>query len=123
MSSRCSLRKGFSKGTRSAIFYSLSDYSGVLNARECDFVVGYLDDFTLGGSVQSLIAQFHAIDSGACALGLELNRLKCEIIGLSDLTQAFWQSSLPGIPEVIFAEASLLGAPLRDERVQQVLME
>ena len=35
VSSRCSLRKGFSKGTRSALLYYLC--GGLLNACECDF--------------------------------------------------------------------------------------
>ena len=73
----------------------------LLNACECDFIAGYLDDFTLGGSVQSLIAQVQAIELGTGALSLELNHLKCEIIGLSDLTSLSWQSSLTGIPEVM----------------------
>ena len=39
------------------LLFSLT-VAGLLNACECDFVAVYLDDFTLGGSVQSLIAQF-----------------------------------------------------------------
>ena len=107
--------------------------------------------------MQPLIAQFQAIELDAGALGLKLNHLKCKIIGISDFTRLSWVrsdrpdrliitgqtgptvSSLLGIPEVIVAEASLLGAsltsllgapgtsllgaPLRDKGVQQVLKE
>jgi len=104
------------------LLFSLT-VAGVLNACDCDFVAGYLDDFTLGGSVLSLIAQVRAIESTAGSLGLSLNYSKCEIIGLPDLAQPLWQSSLPGIHEVPVSAASLLSSRLCEEGVQRVLDE
>ena len=71
--------------------------------------------------MQPLIAQFQAIELDAGALGLKLNHLKCEIIGPSDLARLSWQSSLPGIPEVIVTEASLLGHRLEMKGYNSVM--
>jgi len=95
--------------------------AGLLNDCDVDFVGSYLDAFTLGGSIDTLITQVHSLEVGAGSLGLSLNPSKCEIIGLSNLTRSSWQLSLLGNPEVSPLEASLLGAPLLSEGVEIVL--
>jgi len=110
-------QEGVQQGDPLGPLFSSLPMAGVLNACDCDFFARYLDDLALGGSVQSLIAQVQAIESGAGALGLSLNFSKCEIIGLPDLAQPLWQSSLPGIPEVSVSAASHLGSPLCEEVV------
>jgi len=60
----------------------------ILNGCDCDFVAGYLDDFTLGGTVESLITQVHMLETSAGLLGLSLNHTKCEIICLTDQTRS-----------------------------------
>jgi len=52
----------------------------------CDFVAGYLDDVTLGGSVIDLSGEVVMFQTAAAKIGLELNIAKCEIIGLQDIS-------------------------------------
>jgi len=53
----------------------------VLGACEGDLVVGYLDDVTIGGEIQDLVAQIPIIEAASALLGLQLNRAKCEFVG------------------------------------------
>jgi len=50
----------------------------VLNGCEGDLAIGYLDDFTLGGIVETLIDQVKTIETQAYDLGLTLSHEKCE---------------------------------------------
>jgi len=74
--------------------------AGIMNGCDCDFFAGYLDDFTLGGTVETLITQVHTLEASAGLLGFSLNHTKCEIIGLTDQTRSTWHTSHLGIPEV-----------------------
>ena len=58
--------------------------SEALSHSSCTFTVGYLDDVTLGDTVQSLGCEIFKLRSLTAALGLSLNEAKCEIVGLSD---------------------------------------
>jgi len=51
-----------------------------------------LDDFTLGGPIDYLIAKVKIFEVDAHSLDLSLNHFKCEIIGLFDLARSFWVS-------------------------------
>ena len=83
--------------------------------------MGYLDDFVVGGGVDLLIDQVGVIEARAASLGLFLNHVKCEVVGLSVSQRLRWSSSSLGIPEVPINEASLLGSPLGEGGVEQVL--
>ena len=54
-------------------------------------------------------------------MGLSLNHVKCEVVGLSVSQRLRWSSSGLGIPEVPINEASLLGSPLGEGGVEQAL--
>jgi len=97
--------------------------AGILNGCDCDFVAGYLDDVTLGGTVESLNTQDHKLEANEGLLGLSLNHTKCEIIGITSQIRSSWHTSHLGIPEVPPIEASLLGAPLLLEKVENVLVK
>jgi len=43
----------------------------------------YLDDITLGDTVQNLIGEIKKFQKEALGIGLDLNHTKCEIIGLT----------------------------------------
>ena len=53
----------------------------VLKACEGDLVVGYLDDLTVGGDYEQLIALVPIIEEVSATLGLSLNHSKCEFVG------------------------------------------
>jgi len=69
--------------------------AGLPNDCDVEFVGGYLNDFTVGGPIDSHITQVKILEVGAHSLGLSLNHSKCEIIGLSDLARSSW--NLAGI--------------------------
>ena len=52
-----------------------------------DLVLGYLDDITLCGDADTVIDDFLQFESGAAAIGLSLNRSKCEVSGLTSDTR------------------------------------
>jgi len=64
------------------LLYSLT-MTQVLDSSSCEFTAGYLDDVTLGDSVEILIEEVKALENRASAVGIKLNNAKCEIIGLS----------------------------------------
>ena len=53
----------------------------VLERCEGDLVMGYLDDLTIGGYFDALIAQVPLIEASSSLLGLTFNRSKCEFLG------------------------------------------
>ena len=55
---------------------------------------------------------FTLLEAAAKQLGLELNRKKCEIVGLSDGTRSLFASQGINLPETSPADIILLGAPL-----------
>ena len=71
--------------------------------------IGYLDDVTLGGHVNTVDRDVAAIKSLGDVIGLQLNRTKCEIIAQSP---TIGHSSLSDFIVVTPQEATLLGAPL-----------
>ena len=75
-----------------------------------DFVVGYLDDLTLGGSVGEVAEDVARILSAGDELGLELNIPKCELITQDDLIVE--DNLLSSFIRVPVSETALLGAPL-----------
>ena len=77
-----------------------------------EFRVFYLDDGTLGGSVEDVLSDFRLVEEVAAELGLSLNRSKTELI-CDDLAscEAFL-SEVPGLQVVSCSEASLLGSPV-----------
>jgi len=82
----------------------------LLESRQSELVlIGYLNDVALGGNALYVMIQ---LEAAAKQLGLELNRNKCEIIGLSDGTRSLFTSQDINLPVTSPAEVVLLGAPL-----------
>src|SRR5664279_3829707 len=82
----------------------------LLSSLVSNLVLGFLDDFTVGGSVTSVSKDIDLIATESARLGLHLNVEKCELIS---------QESIMGLPQslldfshVTLPNATLLGAPL-----------
>ena len=75
--------------------------------------VMYLDDVSLGGSVEDVLHDLDIIKA-AEELGLSLNNSKSEIICHNATTRETLITALPGALVVIQESVCLLGSPLRD---------
>ena len=79
------------------------------------FNVWYLDDDTLGGSPQSVLADFTSILNQSSSLGLSLNLSKCKVYITSASSSHFvnevW-SVAPGVRLLDSSEVTLLGSPI-----------
>jgi hypothetical protein len=81
----------------------------LLTSLRSDLVFGYLDDFTLGGSLNTVAADVALIRSRGASLGLSLNNLKSEVISRSGDISHF---QFTGFRQFTPDTATLLGAPL-----------
>ena len=82
----------------------------MLSSLESNLAIGFLDDFTVGGSITSVSKDIDLISVESARLGLHLNVEKCELISQechTDLPQ-----SLLDFSYVALSNATLLGAPL-----------
>ncbi|XP_055353423.1 uncharacterized protein LOC129599259 [Paramacrobiotus metropolitanus] len=85
---------------------------------DCDIAVGFLDDVTLAGQADKVIAAIRAIIARGFKLGLELNLGKCEIYSIGSFTADRLhaiQKVLDVFPGMVVAKEEdlvLLGAPL-----------
>ena len=103
------------KGTLwvSSINFSLAIHS-LASELVSAFNVWYLDDGTLGGSPQSVLADFTTIIGRSSSLGLSLNLSKCELYMASASSSHFvneLQSVAPGVRLLDSLKVTLLGFP------------
>ena len=64
-----------------------------LKSLDVEFLAGYLDDVSIGDTVPRLISQVRALVAATAAIGLQLNRAKCEIVGLDPSQREIWEAS------------------------------
>ena len=76
--------------------------------------MSYLDDGTLGGSLDYVISDLLHIEEGAARLDLKLNRNKCELICDDEGLKSSMLSAVPGLWVVGWSHATLLGSPIGD---------
>jgi len=88
---------------------------------EGDLTVGYLDDVTIGGDCQQLLAQIPIIEAASSRVGLQLNHAKCEFVGAGEIFREGVRNSGCGIPVVESKDSMLFGAPLTEEWLDQAL--
>ena len=86
------------------------------------FNIWYMDDGTIGGEVETLVADFKMLLEEGSKLGLAINASKCEIItDDADVVQKV-KAIAPAIRHISTASAMLLGAPIgSDQCVDEVL--
>jgi len=104
--------EGVQQGDSLGPFLFIAVLSSIFALPSCDFVAGYLNDVTLGGSVIDLAGEVIQSQKEAAKIGLELNIAKCEIIGLQDISRSAWSNSALQFLESSHADAQLLESPL-----------
>jgi len=70
----------------------------------CTFTAGYLDDITLGDTVQNRTGKIKKVQKEILKIVLDLNYAKCEIIGLTNEYRSDWMSS-----GLLYLEPSMAG--------------
>jgi len=74
-----------------------------------DLILGFLDDFTIGGHLTSVAADVATIGSSGASLGSSLNSIKSEVISCSgDVSHP----QFIGFRQLSIDNATLLGAPI-----------
>ena len=81
---------------------------------QSELVLFYLDDGTIAGSLQDVLADLRLIEFEASKLGLELNHSKSEVITDQPSVQEAMLSEVPGLRTVSCSQATLLGSPIGD---------
>ena len=95
------------------LLFSVTIQSLISNLRS-DLRVFYLDDGTLGGSLDDVISDLLHIEEGAARLGLKLNRNKCKLIWDDEGLTRSMISAVPSLRVVGQSHATLLGSPIGD---------
>lgn len=93
----------------------------VINALVSEFIVFYLDDGTIAGTYESVLADFKTVIDQCSKIGLHINPDKCELYFCSEVDQQVveqFNEHSPGI--CIVNEFTLLGAPISDNAIGSV---
>ena len=93
---------------------------------ESEMNLFYLDDGTMCGTAESVMADFKKIKDAKNSLGLEINPGKCEILlirpmGDVDSTIGKFRELAPQIKEISMDNLTLLGSPIMVEAIDGVL--
>ena len=90
----------------------------MVSSLSSEFKAFYLDDGTLGGSVEDMVADLRRIEDQGKALGLFLNVDKSEVVCHSESSVGHLLSTFPGLQYIQASHAILLGSPLGSEALQ-----
>ena len=90
----------------------------MVSSLSSEFKAFYLDDGTLGGSVEDIVGDLRRIEDQGKALGLFLNVDKSEVVCHSESSVGHLLSTFPGLQYVQASHAILLGSPLGSEALQ-----
>ena len=82
----------------------------------------YLDDGSIGGSFQDLLANLRLVELEASKLGLELNHSKSELICNQPSIRDAMLLEVPSFFSVSCSNATLLGSPIGDVDCVEVIM-
>ena len=102
-----------SKGTLWAPSFSACPFTVTAPSYPAELCVEYLDDITLGGSIEEILHDLEVIESFA-EIGLILSNQKSEIICNDPVTRDTIITALPGARVIEPARATLLGSPNGD---------
>lgn len=95
----------------------------IIKELQSEFNTWYLDDGTLGGPPESVLADLMILIEKCKSIGLEINPEKCELFFCSKINQDMFQSFskiAPGI-RIVTEDLTLLGAPLIKSATIKVL--
>lgn len=104
--------EGAQQGDPLGPLYFCLVFKDLIESMRSEFVLGYLDDLTLGGEAQTVLDDFIYLETAAKQFGLELNRSKCEVIGHTDETRTLFAAHGITLTETSPSTAILLGSPL-----------
>ena len=79
---------------------------------QSEFNVFFLDDGTLGGSLEEVLEDFSIVERMAGELSLQLNRDKSEVICDDSTTRSAMLRAVPGLSVTGRDHATLLGSPI-----------
>ena len=79
---------------------------------QSEFNIFFLDDGTLGGSLEGVLEDFSTVERMAGELGLQLNRDKSEVICDDSSTRSAMLRAVPGLSVTEQDHATLLGSPI-----------
>jgi len=82
----------------------------MMSSLESNLNLGYLEDVTLGSTVETVASYVAEIIRAGTEIGLSVNVSKCELIAHKDFQVD--DALLQSFQQVEFEEATLLGAPL-----------
>jgi hypothetical protein len=91
----------------------------LLQSLSSEFIVGYIDDITIGGPRDTVSRDVNVISADGIAYGLHLNADKCECISKSTVSTA----PLNNFIQLSVNDATLLGAPLSTGAAMDSLLE
>ncbi|XP_048483467.1 uncharacterized protein LOC125489916 [Plutella xylostella] len=107
------------------LIFSLATQDVVAHLRS-PLNVWYLDDGTLGGSPEVVLADIETLKQGLSNLGLCLNTQKCELFPCSGQlpsdTRMRVEAAVPGVNLLAKSDFTLLGAPIFAEGVPGVIL-
>ena len=83
----------------------------LVSTLKSSFAVFYLDDGTLGGSLQEVLSDLRLVEVEAAKLGLYLNHSKSELICDDSPTREEMLFEVSGLHNVSCSQATLLGKP------------
>ena len=83
--------KGVQQGDPLGPLFFCLTLDSALKSLDAEFLAGYLDDVSLGDTIPHLIGQIWTLEVAAAAIGLQLNRTKCEIVGLDPSQREVWR--------------------------------
>ena len=94
-----------------------------LSKLQSELIVFYLDDRTIGGSFQDVLADLRLVELEASKLGWELNHSKSELICSQTSIQEAMLLGIPSLRTVNCSNATLLGSPIGDvDCIDDVIM-
>ena len=93
------------------LLFSLTIHE-MLQQLKGEFGVFYLDDGTLGGSLEEVLRYLRMVERVAGDMGLQLNHSKSEIICDDPITRQSMLAAFPQFCMVSQAHATLLGSPI-----------
>ena len=103
------------------LLFSLTIHQ-LLVSLKSEFKIFYLDDGTIGGPLEDVVADFKRIEQVSDDLGLAINHSKSEVICVNDITHQGIQSISPMFQITDPADACLLGSPIGGpQSINQVL--
>ena len=108
-----SSEEGFQQGDPLGPLLFCLTIQPTLRALTSKLLIGYLDDFTIGGEEESVAEDIEKVRSGGEVVGLRLNVKKCELITLGG--ESSKHPMFADFIHVSSKEAILLGAQLLEE--------